>query len=387
MTLKLEVDKLSARGEWSVDFDSTRLVFGSGALRQLGDLTEELGCRRVLLVTDRGLRDAGHLDSALDSLSRRSIEARVYDGATRNPTTRHVAEAVEAAGTDADGIVGLGGGSAMDCARAANFLLTGGGRMEDYWGTGKAKAPMLPSVGIPTTAGTGSDAQSYALISQEETKVKMACGDRRAKFRAVILDPALTATTPRDVAALSGIDAVSHVVESYVCTRRNPISQLLGREAWRRIDRSLALALGGGEDETPRADMLLAAHLAGAAIEHSMLGAAHACANPLTTRYDVVHGAAVATMLPHVMDFNRAVVADEYDALAGAAEGRAAGDLRARVVGLMRLAGLDRTLSDHGVARDDLPGLAGDAAAQWTAGFNPRSVGCAELQGLYEAAW
>src|SRR5205823_8079625 len=150
-----------------------------------------------------------------------------------NPTNRHVEGGVAfARPLGVDLIVSVGGGSAMDCAKGINFLLTNGGRMADYQGFGKAKKPMLPSIGIPTTAGTGSEAQSYALIADEKTHMKMACGDRKAAFQVAILDPEVTVSQPRPVTALTGLDALSHALESYVTSKRNPVSQIFAREGW-----------------------------------------------------------------------------------------------------------------------------------------------------------
>ena len=384
------IDRLETQGAgaWSVTLDDSKLVFGAESLERLGELARELGCRRVLVVTDPGLRAAGHVDRALEALRRESVEACVNDSVDANPTTRQVEEGRRVAEAfAADGLIGLGGGSAMDCAKGINFLLTNGGRMEDYWGSGKATQPMLPSIGVPTTAGTGSDAQSYALISQEESGVKMACGDRKAKFRTVVLDPAVAATAPRHVVALSGIDAVSHVVESYVSTKSNPISRRLASAAWRRLDGALERVLEPGADEEVWGEMLLGSHLAGAAIEHSMLGAAHACANPLTARFDVAHGAAVGLMLPHVMRFNAEQVGRRYEELCADA-GRPAGEaLYDRVLQLCGAAGLPRRLQDYPIPHDCLTQLAEDASDEWTASFNPRPVGKKELESLYEAAY
>src|SRR5262249_23950994 len=144
-----------------------------------------------------------------------------------------------------DSIIGLGGGSSMDCAKAINFVLTNGGRIQDYWGHGKADRPMLPMIGIPTTAGTGSEAQSYALISDSSTHVKMACGDAKAAFRVAILDPELTVSEPEAVRAASGYDAISHAVESYVSTARTPVSGLFALEAWRLLSGAYERALVG----------------------------------------------------------------------------------------------------------------------------------------------
>jgi alcohol dehydrogenase len=370
---------------FTVDFDGTRMVCGTNALEQLGSVVTELGCRRILLVTDAGVRATGHVDRAIAALQTEEIDVTVFDEVDPNPTTKHVKDGVRAAaGREVDGIIGLGGGSPMDCAKGINFLLTNGGEMEDYWGVNKATQPMLPSVGVPTTAGTGSDAQSFALISQEGSRAKMACGDRKAKFAAVILDPSLPATLPRELVAINGFDAVSHVVESYVSLRRNPLSQMLAREAWRLLDGDFEIVLEQA-DEPAWGRMLLGAHLAGASIEHSMLGAAHACANPLTARFDVPHGAAVGLTLPQVMRYNEAAVGELYDDLRPGST--AEGSLVERIEFLRRCGGLPESLGDYAIPRDCLPELADEASHQWTAGFNPRPVTSRELLAFYEAAY
>ena len=175
-------------------YPTARVVFGEGTLAQLEKLSEELDGSRILFVTDPGIVSAGLADRAIAVLQRASLDFFVFDSVGENPTTAHIAAGVAFAKArgNIDLIVGMGGGSAMDCAKGINFILTNGGQMEDYWGMGRATKPMLPSIGIPTTAGTGSEAQSYALISDAKTHVKMACGDLKARFRSVILDPSLT---------------------------------------------------------------------------------------------------------------------------------------------------------------------------------------------------
>src|SRR5207247_225277 len=200
---------------------------------RLGELTRELGGRRVLLVTDPGLEHAGHPERAIQSLREAGTEVFVFDDVEENPTSRHVESGEKFARTHrVDFLVAVGGGSSMDCAKGINFLLTNGRTMADYQGYGKASKPMLPSIGVPTTAGTGSEAQSYALIADDQTHMKMACGDRKAAFRIAILDPELTVSQPAKVTALTGIDALSHALEAYVTTRRSPVSQIFAREGW-----------------------------------------------------------------------------------------------------------------------------------------------------------
>lgn len=380
-------DAPSAEASWDVSFAGSRVVFGCGALARLGELVADLGAGKVLLVTDSGIRQAGHVDRAVESLKGASLQVAVFDGVQENPTTRHVDAAVQLARQqEIDLIVALGGGSSLDTAKGANFLLSNGGRMEDYWGTNLAGKPMLPSIGIPTTAGTGSEAQSYALIVQEETRAKMACGDKKARFSGVILDPALTVTQPREITAVTGLDAVGHALESLVTTRRNPASRIFAREAWTHLERNLEVVLKSPGDLDARSGMLWGAHLAGAAIEVSMLGAAHACANPLTSRFGVPHGIAVALTLPEVVRFNRPAVGRQYDELWNREEhgGRT---LEERVAELRAAAGLPGRIRDQEVPREALDSLAREAAEQWTGRFNPRPVGEKELLGIYEAAY
>jgi alcohol dehydrogenase len=360
----------------------------------LGTLCAEWGAKRVLLVSDPGVVAAGHTARGLESLRQAGIEAALFDGVGENPTTRHVESGVAIAATVCpDMLVGLGGGSAMDCAKGINFLFTNGGRMHDYWGVGKASRPMLPMIAVPTTAGTGSEAQSFALITDPETHVKMACGDKKAACRVALLDPELTRTQPARVTALTGLDALSHAIETYVTTRRNAVSLLFSREAWSLLSAGFARVIRDPADLQARSLMQVGAALAGLAIENSMLGAAHALANPLTARHDVVHGHAVALMLPHVIRFNGESCDHWYGELLAAGGGlqpdrgsKYSETLALLVTALTREAGLATRLAEVGVTRGDLPPLAADAAKQWTGGFNPRTVNEEALLGMYVQA-
>ena len=371
---------------------ATRLVVGRNAITQLGQLAREFGTTRVLVVSDPGVARAGHTAAGLDALAASGIATAVFDQFGENPTTAQVE-----AGTGVarefrpDLIVGLGGGSSMDCAKGINFLLSCGGRMHDYHGRGKATGPMLPSIAVPTTAGTGSETQSFALITDAATGMKMACGDPRAAFRIAILDVHLTLTQPVRVAALTGIDAVSHAVESHVSRAATPASRIFSREAWRLLANNLPKVFADGGDVTAREAVQLGAAWAGLAIENAMLGAAHALANPLTAAHHVVHGQAVGLMLPHVVRFNAASCGTPYAELLHdigiAAVPEAAGDeLAAWLSRLLAAANLRTTLSALGIPAPDGPALAAAAATQWTGGFNPRQASIDDFAHLYEAA-
>ena len=371
---------------------ATRLVVGRGAIARLGQLARELGVTRALIASDPGVARAGHTAAGLDDLAASGIATAVFDQFGENPTTAQV-EAGTAVARDfrPDLIVGLGGGSSMDCAKGINFLLSCGGRMHDYHGRGKATGPMLPSIAVPTTAGTGSETQSFALITDAATGMKMACGDPRAAFRVAILDVHLTLTQPPRVAALTGIDAVSHAVESHVSRAATPASRIFSREAWRLLANNLPKVFADGGDVTAREAVQLGAAWAGLAIENAMLGAAHAVANPLTAAHHVVHGQAVGLMLPHVVRFNAASCGTPYAELLHdigiAAVPEAAGDeLAAWLSRLLAAANLRTTLSALGIPAPDGPALAAAAATQWTGGFNPRQASIDDFARLYEAA-
>lgn len=360
----------------------TRLVYGNGTLARIGELVRELEGRCVLLVTDAGIVKAGHAGRAISLLKAAGLQVALFDQVHENPSTRDVDACVAVAREfETDFIIGLGGGSSMDTAKGCNFILTNGGRMQDYWGVGKATEPMLSMIAVPTTAGTGSECQSFALISDEETHVKMACGDSKAAAKIALLDPELTVSQPARVTAVTGIDAIAHALETAVTTKRNALSGTYSRQAFRFLMKGFERVLVEPTDIDARSSMLLGAAFAGIAIENSMLGAAHSCANPLTQEYHLVHGQAVGLMLPHVIRFNSAVpeVAAIYQSYFD-------GDLAAQVVKLLRMAKLETNLQALGVKEESIPSLSASAAKQWTAQFNPRLITESDFAELYQSA-
>ncbi len=372
----------------------TRIVYGHGSLERLGTLTAQFGGKRVLLVTDPGIVRAGHIERAETSLMAKGLSVTIFDAVVENPTTRIVEDCVSCARKhNIDFLVGLGGGSSLDAAKGCNFILTGGGKMEDYWGVGKATKPMLPLIAVPTTAGTGSECQSFALIAQKDTHVKMACGDPKAAAKVAILDPELTLTQPESVAAATGMDALAHAVETAVTNKRSPLSQMLSREAFRLCTCGLPGVFSNPNNLESRGQVLLGAALAGAAIENSMLGAAHAAANPLTSNFGVIHGQAVGLMLPAVVRLNGAdqESRDIYHKLA-VDTGRVAQDrdpdrsvqvLAEYLEEYRALARLPGSFAELDINDPNLPALAEEAAGQWTANFNPHPVTSEDFLRLY----
>src|SRR5436309_3559951 len=343
----------------------TRLVFGLDGVERAGQLARGLDAKVVLVVTDPGIVTAGHADRVEHVLQSCGLGVVVFDQVRENPTTRDVDRCLQVAkSAGIDTLIGLGGGSSMDTAKGCNFLLTNGGRVQDYWGVGKAGRPMLPFIAIPTTAGTGSECQSSALIADEHTHQKMACLDPKAVARVAILDPTLTVSQPPLVTAHTGIDAIAHAVETAVTRKRNDLSLMFSHQSFKLTVPSFPRVLSNSKDIEARGRMLLGAALAGTAIENSMLGAAHAAANPLTAHYGVVHGEAVGIMLPHVVRFNaeEATAKRAYAELASAPEIACVSDgldsavkaLTDRLESLLNAAQIARSLPDLGVRRSKI---------------------------------
>ncbi len=373
-------------------------MYGDGLIDTLGELVRQYGGKRALVVTDSGIAKAGHAARAEQSIVKAGLAAFVYDKVRENPNTQHVADCVAAARQhDIDFIVGLGGGSSMDTAKGSNFILTNGGKMADYWGVNKAAKAMLPLIAIPTTAGTGSECQSFALISDEATHQKMACGDDKAYAKVALLDPLLTLSQPQRVTANTGIDTITHALEAHVTNVNTAVSQLFSRESWKLAEGSLETVLKSPADLPARGRMLLASAYGGTAIAQSMLGAVHSAANPLTAHYNIVHGQAVGMMLPHVVRFNSRdprTLQHYVDLSASVGLARRNDDpaesidaMLSRICELLTAAEIPDSLKDCGVQHDAIPTLAQEAARQWTANFNPVKITADDFVSLYEAAF
>ena len=373
---------------------STRLIFGEGSVRELAPAARELGFQRTLLVSDPGLVKSGHVETVTGILAESGVQVHGFHDFGPDPDANMVERGASYARPLAvDSLVGLGGGSSMDCAKAINFLLTGGGSIHDYQGYGRAPGRMLPMIGIPTTTGTGSEAQSYAIIADARTHVKMACGDPQAAFRVAILDPCLTLTQPAGVTSATGFDALSHAVESYCSKRSTPLSQSFSREAWWLLERNYERVLHNPTDLAARGAMQLGAFYAGLAIENSSVGAAHACANPLSARYRTPHGVAIGLLLSSVIRWTGRAAESAYRDLLHLSGGNswkgsnASESLAQRLDEFAALAQLPRDLRSEGVSEGDLEGLASDASRHWTVEFNPRLLTAPDAMEIYREAW
>ena len=368
-----------------IDFthlSNTIIHFGVNESHKIGEHIKDFNTSKVLIVTDNGIIGAGHLDPVVNSLKNCEINYEIYTNVKENPSTDDVDECVDfAKNKSIDLIIGLGGGSSLDTAKGVNFILTNGGTMHDYRGVGKATREMLPFIAIPTTAGTGSECQSFAIISDSTSHEKMACGDLKAAARIAILDPTLTTSQPRRISAHTGIDAISHAVETLVTKKRTDDSIQYSRLAFSLLNRSFEKIVNDPNDLDARSDMLLGAAYAGTAIECSMLGSAHASANPLTAKFSIPHGAAVGLMLPHVIKYNSSIeeISELYHSLSEES-------LSDRITSLLKVSNIPSKLGDYGIKKESFKDLANEASGQWTGNFNPKQTDHADFMNLYESA-
>jgi alcohol dehydrogenase len=353
-----------------------------GALDELADLAPLAGAQ-VLLVSDAGLYAAGHVDRAQALLEVRSTQVTRHLDVSPNPTNEDVLACVEAA-QGVDAIVALGGGSVMDVAKLAALICDTGRPLAAHIGLQETRRGETTLVLIPTTAGTGSEAQASAIVSDATSHAKVACLAPGLAADIVLLDPSLTLSCPREVSAASGLDTITHAVEVAVTTRRTAKSDALARSAFARAQLALPDVLDDLEDLAAREQMQRAAYDAGDAIAHSMLGAAHAAGNALTARFGTPHGVAVGEMLPFVVAYNAedAEIAQRYASLAQTAGlGRSVEALLGRLEVLLAQAAPERTT----LTPEDVPLLAIDAAAQWTGRFNPRPMDQSAFEALFQA--
>ncbi|MEQ1885113.1 MAG: iron-containing alcohol dehydrogenase [Bryobacteraceae bacterium] len=364
----------------------TRILFGAGEFSRLGEVARELGGTRCLVVADPGMVDAGYVRDATRSLKARRMDVYAFHDFSAAPTMDMVTAGVAyAAPNSIDLVVGLGGGSSLDCAKAINLVLSNGGSIADYRGYGKAQKPLLPMIAVPTTAGTGSESQSDVWLTDSSSKSRINIGDGKMTYRVALLDPKLTLTQKPELAVAAGFDAISHSLETLWSPKKTPISECFSREAWRLLDGNFTRCMRAPHDLEARGAVQLGSHLAGIAVEYSSLGAAHALAHALTATCGIAHGTAIALMLPHVVSWYQ----DAWEQ-----EGGHSGlfledglELDARLRDLAAAAELPRTLRDASVLEEVLPRLADEAAAEWAARYSARPLDSAAAFELYKAAW
>lgn len=281
-----------------------RYIFGSGALARLGSEAALFG-RKALVVLDPALSEAGLEDNITGSLSSGGVDFSLFQDFVQEPEPSEADAAAEAARDNGcDLVVGVGGGSAMDLAKAAAVLAANDGRAEDYVGVGLVPRPGLPTIIVPTTAGTGSEVTWTAVFTNRAKKAKGGINSPYLFPDLALLDPELTLSLPPHLTASTGMDALCHAIESYTSVKANPMSDLAALEAIGLIAENLPLAVADGRNIEARENMLLGSLLAGLGLANAGVTAVHALSYPLGAVFGIPHGLANAMLLPHVMAFN-----------------------------------------------------------------------------------
>lgn len=375
-------------------FSPTRVVFEVGAIREIPIQISELGTKAVL-VTDAGLIETGLVEKVKKTIG--SKLAGVFSDVPQDSGMEVVEAGTEYANSiGADVVVSLGGGSVIDTAKGMCILMKEGGRLPDYEGFQMLTEPQTPHIAVPTTAGTGSEVTMGAVILNREAGQKIIIGENHIIPRAAILDPTLTVGLPPQLTASTGMDALTHAIESFVATMRNPISDALALHAIKLIVRYLPIAVKNGSDLLARGQMQVAALIAGWAFSNGYLGAVHAMSHSLGAVKHIPHGIANALLLPHVMQFNLQEI-PELTVEIGTAMGietrgmstREAGEATiAAVESLLTEIGLPRKLSELDVSEEDFSACAELAMSDGSIVCNPRMIMEAEeVVELYKQAF
>jgi alcohol dehydrogenase len=374
----------------------TRILYRAGLARDMGAEVARLGVSRALIVADKGVVAAGLLEPVLEGLRSDVEVVGVFDDSPPNSSVRAVeAGAAMAAELGADVLVAVGGGSPLDTAKGIRIVLTNGGRLLDYQGYNVLSQRLVPMVAVPTTAGTGSEVTAFAMILDDNENLKVAFASSYLIPDLAILDPEMTLKLPPRLTAATGMDALSHAIETYVSTENNPFSDSLALYAIDMISTHLRDATHRGDDIDARGNMLIAACMAGIACSNSYFGVIHALSHAVGGKFAVHHGTANSIFMPYGMQFNSVIVPNRYTRIARAMGVNAGGRSETEVIAdgisaVRKLAidcGLPTRLREVGVPEEALPELAATAMVDGAIFHNPRSASEEELLEILRAAW
>ncbi|ADU29609.1 iron-containing alcohol dehydrogenase [Evansella cellulosilytica] len=367
----------------------TAIEFGNGAVRTLANHIKTLGGSKALLVTDPGVEKAGVTQKLIDVLKGNDVPFTVYNDIEPDPhidgvmTARDIARKEEC-----DCVIGVGGGSALDTAKAVGLMIVNEGHIRDYVGINLVPKKGAPVIAIPTTAGTGSELTIWSVMSDKEANAKLSVGSPFNCPDLALCDPELTVTLPANLTASTGMDALTHALESYVNKATQPISEGMSLQSMRMVAQSLRTAVAQGDHLQARYDMLLASLIAAMAFNPTRLGLSHALAIPLGAHFRIPHGTVNAILLPEVMKYNLPGNLTKYKEIAklfdmpvdGLSPRQAAEQSVIAVQQLKEDVGIFETLSDYGVTEEDLDYIAKEAMLSGNVPVNPRQPSLEDLK-------
>lgn len=360
-------------------FVKTNLVFGQGAAEKLPEVLNGHGLKHVMIVYDGGVKAAGIAEKIVAQVEKAGIVHTIFDGVIPNPTNQVVEEAAALAKKEGvDGFIAVGGGSSIDLAKAVNVLMTNPGSIGEYGGMNMVKHDCLPLIAIPTTAGTSSEITNVSALIDTEKVIKYVVIDNKITASDVICDPEFTRTMPPSVTAATGMDAITHAVESYISNMATPLTAYNSLEGLKILYKNLPAAVKDGNNMVAREQMMLGCIITGFAFSNANLGLVHAIAHTLSAHFGLAHGMANAAVLPYVMAYNAETVPEKMIDLGKAIGLPMTGDvekdklqLSEALKTLIRELSI-KTLSEQKISRDDFDMLAEDVLKEPVLGFNPR---------------
>lgn len=360
-------------------FVSSNVVFGRDAAKKLPEILKEYKAKNVMVVYDAGVKMAGIATKVLEEIENADAKITVFDGVIPNPTNEVVEEAAEIAKKEnIDVFVAVGGGSSIDLTKAVNILMTNPGPIGRYGGIGMVKEAVLPLIAIPTTAGTSSEITNVVALTDTEAVCKYVIIDNKIVADKVIADPEFTRTMPPSVTAATGMDAITHAVESYISNMSTPLTEYHSLKGLQIFYENLPKAVADGNDMQAREQMMLGCIIAGFGFSNANLGLVHGIAHTLSAHFHLAHGMANATVLPYVMEYNADSCPEKMVELAKAIQLPVSGNLdedklllSKELLKLTKTLGI-KTLSEQGIKEEDLSMLADDVLKEPVLGFNPK---------------
>lgn len=371
----------------------TRIVYGTGCIKNLPDEIRQMKHERPLIITDKGLIAAGIVKHITDILEEANIEYEIFDGIQPNPRDTTVMEAAKfAEEKNIDMLIAIGGGSSMDTAKAIGVILKEGGEIGDYEGLGKVSQPITDLVAIPTTVGTGSEVTFWSVITDTKRHFKMSVGSPLIAARLALVDPNLVETLPPSIVAATGMDALTHAIEGYTGKLSEPITDACGIYAIEMIGKNIRNAVYNSDPDA-RGKLLLGSLIAGMCFGNSDIAGVHCMGEAMGGLYDLPHGISMAIMLPYVMEYNCVACIDKYIRIAKAlgenVEDLSERDAAYKAVEAVRKLNEDLaipTLSEVNVKAEDIPELAERSAVNVSVDSNPRRAGKEDFRKIFEAA-
>ncbi|MEF2097340.1 iron-containing alcohol dehydrogenase [Bacillus sp. CFBP9009] len=373
------------------------LITGTGSIAQIGEQAKKLNATKVIIVTDKIIRQTGLLSKVTEPLAALGFKVDIIDDVVPEPPFENLEQMVtQMEGKGYDLLVGVGGGSALDITKVLSVMLTNKGNVRDMVGIEKIENPGVPTILVPTTSGTGSEVTYNAIFTDTRDMVKKGIVSPYLLPKVAIVDAELTLTLPPAVTAATGMDALVHAVESYTAIRADELTDGIALQAIKLISRSLRKAVYNGKDLKAREDMAMGSLLAGISLGNAGVGAVHALAYPLGGKFKVPHGVANSLLLPFVMKYNAVADLEKFAEVAVAmgenVEGLSIREAADRAVqALAQLSedvGIPASLKDVGVTPSDIPALAEEASkVDRLLNNNPRWLTVKEIQKIYEEAY